>query len=144
MLATAMDQVGRRVFNLRLACWGSGRRSASRRSFLAFALSRRNGAFLASVVDFGAWIRELDVLALPGADTVADIGNKDVGAAGKGGGSIAFLAGADGDSSAVHVHLAVTKLVEPGPGEQGLTSRGISGHGELVAGIPLGWAFAYV
>jgi len=41
--------------------------------------------------------------------------------------------GGDGDGRAVHVHLAVTDLVEPGPGENGIASWDV-GDGEGVCG----------
>lgn len=38
----------------------------------------------------------------------------------------------DGDLSAIHVHLAVTNLVEPGPGKKRLSGRRIFGDLEVV------------
>ena len=89
--------------------------------------------------DIRAGVGELDIDTLVGADAIADIGDKHVGAAGEGvGGHVAVaepLAAADGDGRAVHVHLAVALPVEPGPGEEHLAGGRVAGQGEGVARV---------
>lgn len=74
-----------------------------------------------------SWVRELDVLALDGSASVGNIGNEDAGTVRKLGGWCGTGSLIDGNGSAVHVHLAIADLVEPGPGEQRISSWGIAG-----------------
>jgi hypothetical protein len=94
-------------------------------------------------------IWELDISALNGTTALANVGSKHVGktvvealvtcskcdvcnevvlfrrALG--------VASTNVDWSAVHVHLAITDLVEPGPGESGTTAWKFGGHKEFVS-----------
>lgn len=83
-----------------------------------------------AVDDLGAGLGEDGVDAFGDGAAVANVGDEH-GWASLGAGAAA--ATADLDGSAVHVHLAVTGLVEPGPGEEGIAAGGVSGDGEVVA-----------
>lgn len=80
-----------------------------------------------------AGLGELEILALSsGALLVGNVGNEHVGEAAEDGRDIAVTTAGDSDGGAVHVHLSVADLVEPGPGE-GVLARGeISGKGNIV------------
>jgi len=79
-----------------------------------------------------AGVGELDVDALLGGAGAArgDVGNQHVGQRSQGG--LATLGTRDLDGRAVHVELAVTDLVHPGPGESGLAVGDVGGDLELV------------
>lgn len=71
--------------------------------------------------------RELDLVTLAGAATVSDVGFEDLGTLAP----LRVIASTSGDVdlAAAHVHLTVADLVEPGPGNDGLSGRGISRDG---------------
>ena len=115
----------------------------SYRSRTTTARSRGRSSLLADVGHIRAGLRELEVAALNSAATISDVGDEHGWAAAEGitgttDGEIALGSTAtDGDNGAVHVHLAVADLVEPAPAKEGLTSRGVVGEGEVVAGVTL-------
>lgn len=82
-------------------------------------------------------VGEADVLALGGGAAV-DVGNEHVGEAGSALGGRALGGGAalDSDGRAVHVHLAVSDAVEPGPGEGVLAGLDALGDGVLEGSSP--------
>ena len=91
--------------------------------------------------DGGAWLGEVHVFTFdgPAFAGAVDVGDEDLWEAVEGvclgHGGEAFRprgVAADGDLGAVHVHLAVADLVEPCPGEEGLTGWSIGGDLELV------------
>ena len=85
-------------------------------------------------LDRVAGVGELEILALgSGALLVGNVGDEHVGEAAEGGRDVAATTAGDGDGSAVHVHLSVADLVEPGPGEGVLASGKVFGHGNIVA-----------
>lgn len=125
---------------------GSARGGDGRASFvwkcqiLSGTVSNGTSGVLGVVVDIGTGLGEEEVLAFDGRAAVADVGDKHVGTAADGVGSttgLAELLGAssDGDGGAVHVHLAVTDLVEPSPGKQSITGRSVVGESKAVAGV---------
>lgn len=115
-------------------------RAARRRSIARTDRCSLGGAF-ASVRNRGARVREDEISAIGGAATVSNIGDEHLGEiswkralGGVGAGvsvplfdlllnlevtrvSRTLLCGSDSDGSAVHVHLAIALIVEPGPGE---------------------------
>lgn len=94
------------------------------------ALRSNWGALRDTITVDDAWagVGEDGVGALGDGAAVGNVGNEHVGKAA----AATFFAAGDADWSAVHVHLAVTSLVEPGPGEEGITVGDISGDLEVV------------
>ena len=91
--------------------------------------SGRTEVGLVNDLDVGTRVGELDVGALWDGAAVADVGLEDLGTVLERGGAGA----GDVDSSAVHVHLAVAGVVEPGPGKDGLARLGVGGDGKVEA-----------
>lgn len=101
---------------------GLGNIAAAARTSRTVA-SRRGG--LAGLVDeVGAGVGELDVRALESAASVANVGLEDGRARAE---ARATAAALDRNVRTVHVHLAVAKVVEPSPGKDGITARGVRG-----------------
>ncbi|KAI6761568.1 hypothetical protein HG531_002121 [Fusarium graminearum] len=74
-------------------------------------------------------VGELKVRGLLSGAAVANVGDEHGGAVAHGRGTLG--ATLDGDSSTVHVHLTVTNLVKPAPGEDGLAGGSIRGNLEV-------------
>lgn len=91
-------------------------------------------------IDIRTRVGEQQVLALDRGASVANVGDEHVRAAADGIRDATDLVGSlagttDGHSSAVHVHLAVADLVEPGPGEDGVAGGSVVRQGEIVARV---------
>lgn len=88
------------------------------------AVANGGGADRVTVLNAGARVGELED-TLAGRAGIGDVGNEHVG---KGVVVVvAVRATGDRNGSAVHVHLAVADLVEPGPGESSLTGLELLG-----------------
>lgn len=117
---------------------GGGRRLLGSRRLAVAAgdtLAGRTAKVSALNCDVLAGLGEPKILALDGAAAVADISDEH-GRAGTLGDATARvgLVGLDVDNSAIHVHFAVTNLVEPRPGKDSLAAGGVSGDGEVIGG----------
>lgn len=95
----------------------------------------------------GAGVGESEIRSLLGGAAVVDVGDEEGGARAQGGNTLVVSLGgasSDGDGGAVHVHLAVANLVEPGPGEDDIARGGVRGDGEVEVGGTRGGAVANV
>lgn len=110
---------------------GAERSSVAATSAATAAVARGRGERARLLFDVGARVGELDVSALGGGAAVVDVGDEHVGETGE----VAALGAVDGDGRAVHVHLAVADVVEPGPGEDGVAAGGVLGDGEVPGGL---------
>lgn len=90
----------------------------------------KDGGGAVELLDDGTGIWELDVGALGGGTAVADVGLEHVGQGREGAGRARGTG--DSDRCAVHVHLAIADLVEPGPGEHVLAGGQVLGDVEAV------------
>jgi hypothetical protein len=88
---------------------------------------------LGVVADIRTGLGELKIRSLLSGATVADVGDEHLRAVAHG---RCTLTGAstNGDGGTVHVHLTVTNLVEPGPGEDGLARGSVTGNLEVEGG----------
>ncbi|KAI6769720.1 hypothetical protein HG530_004349 [Fusarium avenaceum] len=100
-------------------------------------------SLLGVVADIGTGVGELKIGSLLGGAAVANVGDKHLRAVAHG---RCTLTGAstNGDGGTVHVHLTVTNLVEPGPGEDGLAGGSVTGNLEVEGGSTSAGAVADV
>ena len=106
-----------------VARWGGGGGGGSRRA----APGGGGELGLTDHLHVRTSIGKLDVGALRRAAVIADVGDEHVGVARE----VVGATAGDGDRGAVHVHLAVAGVVEPGPGEDGIAGFGVGGDGEV-------------
>lgn len=96
--------------------------------------ANRGSSVLADSADIRARLREQDILASLGGAAVSSVGDKHVGPAVDRvrRSPLGLLSGTtNGDTGAVHVHLAVTHVVEPSPGKESIARGCVSGDGEV-------------
>jgi hypothetical protein len=105
-------------------------------------VSNRLGSLAGLIRHVRARLGEEHIVQLEGAAAVANVGDKH----GRKAAEVALGRGAssDGDGSAVHVHLTVANVVEPGPGEDGIAGRSIRGDSEGVGALAGGGAVSDV
>jgi hypothetical protein len=73
--------------------------------------------------DIFTWVREVDVCVWVCGASVVDVGLENLGTLVEG--RDVGVGATNGDWRATHVHLSVAELVKPGPGENGLSRRGV-------------------
>lgn len=79
-------------------------------------------------------VGELDVGAFGHGAPIADVGDEHIRVARE----VAGPAAGDGDRGTVHVHLAVARVVEPRPGEDGIAGLCFGGDGKVEAVVAAG------